>query len=183
MAKWAIKLSEFDIAYRPRTAFKAQILADFVVECTIPERTADSPTTQNPPPAWILHVDDASNMHRSGARLVLTNADGLVTEYALRFSFHASNNQAEYEALVAGIRLAKELGITHLRAFSDSQLVVEQVKGDIEARDPTMKWYLQKLQTLISSFKLFEICYIPKDENSHADLLSKLATSASDLLG
>ena len=87
-------------------------------------------------------MDGASNASGRGAGLVLTNSDGLVAEFALRFSFNISNNQAEYEALIVGVRLAKEFSIIHLRVFSDSQLVVEQVKGDFEAQDPTMKRYL-----------------------------------------
>ena len=73
---------------------------------------------------WVLHIDEASNAQGSGAEFLLTNSEGVVTEHALRFGFKASNNQAEYEALIAGLKLALELGVDRLKVFSDSQLIV-----------------------------------------------------------
>ena len=75
-----------------------------------------------------------------------------MAEYALRFSFKTSNNQAEYEALIAGLRIAKDLKVEKLRAYSDSQLVVGQAKGEFEAKDPVMAKYLQKVRELALSF-------------------------------
>ena len=95
----------------------------------------------DPGSTWVLHIDGASNAQGSGVGFLLTNSEGVVTEYALRFNFKASNNQAEYEALLAGLRVVKELGIDSLRVFSDSQLIVGQVKGEFKARDPTMAKY------------------------------------------
>ena len=65
-----------------------------------------------------------------------------MAEYALRFSFKTSNNQAEYEALIVGLRIAKDLKVDKLRAHSDSQLVVGQTRGEFEAKDPVMAKYL-----------------------------------------
>ncbi|XP_073117080.1 uncharacterized protein [Elaeis guineensis] len=142
LAKWAMRLSKFDIQYRPRPALKAQVLADFIAECP----TTDLPSGEgspvevgtpdcDPDSAWVLHIDGASNAQGSGAGFLLTNSEGVVTEHALRFDFKASNNQAEYEALVAGLKLALELGVGRLKVFSDSQLIVGQIKGEFEIRD------------------------------------------------
>ena len=95
-----------------------------------------------PENTWTLHVDGASNEQGSGAGLILKSPEGVMAEYALRFSFKTSNNQAEYEALIAGLRIAKDLKVEKLRAYSDSQLVVEQTKGEFEAKDPVMAKYL-----------------------------------------
>jgi ribonuclease HI len=73
-----------------------------------------------------LSVDGASNIRGSGARVVLEGPDGVLIEQSLRFAFKASNNQAEYEALIVGMRLAKEMEVADLRAKSDSQLVTSQ---------------------------------------------------------
>ena len=70
--------------------------------------------------AWVLHIDRASNVHGSRARLILTNFEKVITEYALRFNFKASNNQVEYEALLAGLKIIKELDIDSLKVFTDS---------------------------------------------------------------
>lgn len=86
---------------------KDQVLSDFVVELTNP---AGEQTSQ----ALVLSVDGSSNLAESGAGIVLEGSEGIVIEQSLRFEFKASNNQAEYEALIVGMRLAKEMGATTL---------------------------------------------------------------------
>ena len=105
LMKWAIELSEFDIRYKLRTAVKGHILADFIIEFTPAQSTE---TTQLAPdlPIWKLSIDGAANVQGSGAGLILTSPDGIDTEYALRFGFRASNDEAEYEAVMAGLNLA-----------------------------------------------------------------------------
>ena len=85
--------------------------------------------------------------------------------------------------LVAGLGLALELGVDQLKVFSDSQLIVGQVKGKFEARDPTMVKYHQKVKDLVAPFKYFEIFHIPRAENARADALSRLAISDYGTLG
>ena len=105
LMKWAIELSEFDIKYKPRTTVKGQILADFIIEFTLAQSTE---ATQLAPdlPIWKLSVDGAANSQGSGAGLILTSPDGIDTEYALRFGFQASNNEAEYKAVIVELNLA-----------------------------------------------------------------------------
>ena len=108
LIKGAIELSEFDIRYKPRTAIKGQILADFIMEFTL---TASTEATHLTPdlPIWRLSVDGAANALGSGAGLILTSPDGIDVEYALRFGFQASNNEAEYKAVIAGLNLAHSM--------------------------------------------------------------------------
>ena len=120
----------------------------------------------------MLHVDGASNAQECGAGLILTNFKGTMTKYALRFDFKTSNNQAEYEALLAGLKIAKELGINNLKVCIDLQLITGQIKGEFKARDPIMMKYLQKVKDLTSILKCFEIFHIPRTENTRADTLS-----------
>lgn len=89
------------------------------------------------------------------------NLEGVVAKYALWFAFKALNNPTKYEALLTGLRIAKELKVKKLRTFTNSKLVANQMKGEFEAWDLTITKYLQKVQTLISKFKSFEISYIP----------------------
>ena len=132
--------------------------------------------------AWILHVDGVSNSYESRANLILINFEVTVTEYALQFNFKALNNQTEYEVLLVGLKIAKKLGINNLKVFTDSQLITRQVKGEYEARDPTIAKYLQKVKDLTSIFGYFEIFYISKEKNARADALSQLAMTSSNLL-
>ena len=132
---------------------------------------------------WVLYIDRASNAQDNGASLILTNSEGIVIEYIFWFNFKSSNNQVEYEALLAGLKIAKELDIENLKVFTDSQLITEQVKDEFEARDPVMMKYLQKVKDLTSTLKYFEISHISRTENARADVLSRLATTSFNLLG
>ncbi|KAL0294165.1 UNVERIFIED_CONTAM: hypothetical protein Sradi_6900600 [Sesamum radiatum] len=127
MVKWVVELSEYGIEYHPRPAIKAQALVDFVVEMTAEEG-------EHKEQWWKLFVDGSSTLQGSGAGVTLETPQGDKIQYALRFSFDASNNEAEYEALLAGGRLAQAAGAKYLRAYSDSQLVVNQVNGDYETK-------------------------------------------------
>ena len=120
---------------------------------------------------WALYMDVSSNMSGAGAGLILISPEGVVAEYALRFEFSATNNRAEYEALIAGLRIARELGIDRVQVHSDSQLVVGQVNENYEAREDNMVKYLEKVKGLIPAFNSFDIRQIPRLENTRADLL------------
>ena len=110
LMKWAIELSEFNIIYKPKTAIKEQDLADFIMEFTSTELAEDTQTTPDLP-VWKLSVDGAANAQGSGAGLILTSQKGIDIEYALRFGFRASNNEAEYEAVIAGLNLAHSMEV------------------------------------------------------------------------
>ncbi|KAI5323872.1 hypothetical protein L3X38_032945 [Prunus dulcis] len=151
LMKWAIKLSQYDLLYWPKTTIKAQALADFVVEFTptakeekmvmkSKEKVDDtSPTDSNPPnDMWQLHVDGASNHKGAGAGVVIITPDGTLLEQAITLGFSASNNEVEYEALLAGLRVAKELTIKRLAIYSDSQLIMNQASGEYMAKHPRM---------------------------------------------
>nr|GEV70280.1 reverse transcriptase domain-containing protein [Tanacetum cinerariifolium] len=96
---------EHNIAYRPRTSIKGQILADFLIEMP-GENPLAAPATETQEEPWTLFTDGSSCVDGSGARLILTNPEGVEFTYALRFQFAASNNEADYEALIAGLRIA-----------------------------------------------------------------------------
>src|ERR1051325_7006097 len=170
MVSWAVELSEYEISFSPRTSIKSQSLADFMVELT--SLPGEAPTQK-----WILSVDGSSNLKGSGAGVVLEGPRGMVLEYSLRFGFSTSNNQAEYEALLAGLRLALEVGVTHLLVRTDSQLVAGQVDRSFQTKDPTLAKYVQQPVSLSRRFEVFEICHIAREENTRADLLSRLASS------
>ncbi|XP_064971643.1 uncharacterized protein LOC135616384 [Musa acuminata AAA Group] len=160
LLKWAVELGEHDIRYVPRTAIKAQAVADFIAELT---RVADGDLEQ-PPEAWILHVDGSASSKGAGAGLVLLAPDGRSFEHSLRFGFKATNNEAEYEALLAGLRLALEMQVAAIHVLTDLQLVAEQLSGGYEARDLTAK------------FPYFTLSNVPREENERADALAKLAS-------
>ena len=113
------RVSEFDIRYKPRTTIKGQVLADFIMEFTSTEPTETTQLAFDLP-IWRLSVDGAANAQGSGAGLILTSQKGIDVEYSLRFGFQASNNEAEYEAFIAGLNLAHSMEVDQLEVCSDS---------------------------------------------------------------
>ncbi|GJU40210.1 reverse transcriptase domain-containing protein, partial [Tanacetum coccineum] len=78
------------------------------------------------PDPWVLFTDGSSCIDDSGAGLIITNPERMEFTYALRFRFNATNNEAEYEALIAGLRIARQMGVQNLQANVDSKLVANQ---------------------------------------------------------
>ena len=153
LMKWTIELSEFDLRYKLKTAIKGQILADFVMEFTSTELTEDVQTTPDLP-VWKLSIDGATNAQGSGVGLILTSPGGIDIEYALNFGFRASNNKAEYEAVIAGINLAHSMEVDQLEVCSDSQLVVKKIEDTYEPNGEKMILYLKKVRELLRKFVL-----------------------------
>ncbi|KAK0603302.1 hypothetical protein LWI29_003521 [Acer saccharum] len=183
LTKWAIELSEFDVEYLPRTAIKAQAVADFVAEFTKPSiEVARMMVEQNKKVfKWQLRVDGSSNTHGSGAGVVVSTPEGDSVECALRFDFKATNNQAEYEALIAGLKVCTVLGADEVEIFSDSQVVVNQVLDEYQARDESMITYLELAKELLGRFKEYRIVHVPREENEQADALAKLASATINI--
>ncbi|KAM1879465.1 hypothetical protein ACFX14_041338 [Malus domestica] len=165
MIKWAIALGEFDISYQPKPVEKGQAVADFIADFT-------------------YHVDIVSTPKEvgCGAGLILTTPDKVAMEYAIRFKFKVSNNEAEYKALLAGLRLAKHLGVKRIDIFNDSQLMVNQVTNNFDAKDNTMAAYLAQTQLLLQHFH-YQITQIPRAANNHTDALARLASAVEDKIG
>ena len=114
-------MSEYDIQFQPQQAIKGQTLADFIMECTHSSNTEEDKQIL----LWLLFVDGASSSQGSGVGIVLIPPNGEALEYSMRFAFPSTNNVAEYEALIAGMKLVQELEVTQLIAHSDSQLIVQ----------------------------------------------------------
>ncbi|XP_057746674.1 uncharacterized protein LOC130965935 [Arachis stenosperma] len=170
MMTWSIELSQYDIRYEPRQAIKAQAMADFLVEVT-------GDPSEEMSTRWKLHVDGASNQTFGGTGIILESPIGVVYEQSVRFEFPISNNQAEYEALIGGLTLAAEVGARRLEICSDSQVVTSQVNGSYQAKDPLLQKYLEKVKSLSQKFEEVTVHHVPRERNTRADLLSKLAST------
>ncbi|GKU87836.1 hypothetical protein SLEP1_g2170 [Rubroshorea leprosula] len=174
LIKWAVELGEFEITFQQRSTIRAQALANFIVECT------PCPSTSTPEPNdWTLYVDGASSNKGSRAGALLIGLEGYRSEHALKFNFDATNNMAEYEALLLGLQLALELKISAIQVYSDSQLVVNQINSICEVVDPIMVKYIALVAELKCRFQKFCLSKIPRAENEQADSLSKFASDSS----
>src|SRR6266536_592959 len=137
VAKWAIELAPFTILYQPRTAIKSQALANFLVDWAETQYLPPAPDSTH----WRMHFDGSKMRTGLGVGIVLTSPKGDKLRYTLQIHFATSNNIAEYEALVHGLRLAKEIGICRVLCYDDLDMVVQQSYGNWDARDANMASY------------------------------------------
>ncbi|GJX30791.1 reverse transcriptase domain-containing protein [Tanacetum coccineum] len=182
LAKYAVEIGTYKISFIPRNAVKGQVLADFLSDAPDGEREDEYFQSPEVSPgiddteAWTLYTDGAASSKGSGAGLILTGPSGVEYAYALRLTFASTNNEAEYEALLAGLRIARMMNVLRIEVKVDSKLVASQINGMYEASNGSMIKYLAKARKYISEFKTFSIENIPRGNNQKADVLSKLAT-------
>ena len=103
----------------------------------------------------------------------------VVIEKSLRLDFSATNNEAEYETLLEGMAMVQRMGGKSIKLFSDSRLVVGQVRGEFKAKDERMQGYLNQVKCIQLKFDSFVLPHVPRSGNAHADSLAMLATSSA----
>ncbi|XP_074318870.1 uncharacterized protein LOC141655703 [Silene latifolia] len=182
MTKWSVHLSGYDLQFEPRTAIKSQALADFVSDfCPATRGEAEEGMLtmmgSQDGEVWTLYIDGASNARGAGVGLVLRSPKGDMIVQAIRCEFKATNNEAEYEAIILGMQMASGLKARNLRVYSDSLLVVNHVNNEYVARDSKMIAYLNIATEQKSKFRTFKITQVPRDQNVEADALATLGAT------
>jgi ribonuclease HI len=175
ISKWALELVGHNITYALRSAIKSQVLADFMAEWT----EIQTPPAKIEHETWIMYFDGLVMKEGASVGLVYISPLGMHMEYMVRLHFSASNNAAEYEALINGLRIAVELGIKRLEIRGDSELVVGQVMKHKNCVDPKMAAYCQAIRDLEGKFHSLELHHVLCDYNKAADVLAKAASSRS----
>ncbi|XP_074359640.1 uncharacterized protein LOC141699685 [Apium graveolens] len=161
MLKWAVELGQFDLEYVPRTAIKGQALADFLLKF------------------------DSEIDNKALVMLHPPRAEESLEEFPHPWwilHFYTTNNDAEYEALINGLKIALEMGVRNLITRSDSKLVVNQVNGGFKARGPRTELYLRCTQCLIGMLKEVRLECVPREKNSNADALAKMGSQQEAVL-
>ena len=166
-----MELSEYDIQYKSRLANKGQVLVDFLAEIPQPSTCPDNKNW------WTLCIDGASRHSGVGIGLLLTSPTGEKIEQAVRLGFSASNNESEYEAMIAELELTLAVGANCLFIQSDSQLVVGQVNAEFESREPRMAKYASLIKQKLSTLTTWKLEHIPRDSNERVDPLDVVAAS------
>ena len=121
---------------------------------------------------WSMHFDGSRQLEGSGAGVVLTSPKGDKLAYVLQLHFDCTNNMAEYEALLHGLRLAKEMNIKRIRCFGDSYLVAQQVSGTWDSKDVNMAAYRREVEQIAGFFSGYQVEHIDRRKNEAADALS-----------
>jgi ribonuclease HI len=182
IAKWAAELSGYHIIFEPRTTIKSQVLADFIVDWTRPITQQDEPAEK----VWTIHCDGAWCHAGAGAAAVITSPIGVKHRYAARLSFalesdRCTNNVAEYEAIILGLRKLRALGVTTCIIKTDSKVVAGQVEKEYSAKDPTLMQYLTAVRGLERQFKGFTLQHVDRARNEEDDALTKAAARGEAL--
>jgi hypothetical protein len=158
IAKWAVEIMGETISFAPRKAIKSQVLANFVAAWV----DTQLPAALIQPELWTMFFDWSLMKTGAGAGLLFISPLGKHLRYVLRLHFPASNNVAEYEALVNGLRIAIELGVRRLNARGDSQLVIDQVMKNSHCRDPKMEAYCDEVRRLEDKFYGLELNHVAR---------------------
>jgi ribonuclease HI len=177
ISKWAVELEALSINFKPRTAIKSQALVDFMAEW----RDNQIPTPVDKLEHWTMYFDRSLKLDGGGARVLFISLRGEQLKYVLQILWEVSNNEAEYEALLHGLRLAISLGIKRLLVYGDSLLVVQQVNKQWDCNKETMDAYVQEVPKLENKFSGLEVYHVIREHNIGADILSKLGSTRAQV--
>jgi ribonuclease HI len=177
ISKWAVELGALSIDFKPRTAINSQALVDFMAEW----RENQVPTPVDKPQHWTMYFDGSLKLDGGDAWVLLISPRGEQLKYVLQILWAVSNNEAEYEALLHGLRLAIALGIKRLLVYGDSLLVIQQVNKEWDCNKETMDAYVQEVRKLESKFSGLEVHHVLREHNVGADTLSKLGSTRAQV--
>ena len=169
MAKWVMLLSEFDIQYIDRKAIKGQVIADQLAEAPlvdayplIMEFPDEHLCVIEEQPMWKLYFDGSYTSHGSGAGILFVTPQGDYIPKSFKLGFLCTNNIAEYEALILGLRTAIQWNITELQVFGDSQLIIKQVLDEYQTKDDKLLPYKELVNRLKEHFLKLQFTQIPR---------------------
>jgi ribonuclease HI len=170
IGKWAYALVEYDLAYQPLRSMKGQVVADFIVDHTIDVGHLVDCVQLKP---WGLYFDGSVCSKGQGAGCVIIFPSGVYIDLSIRLEFACTNNQVEYESLLHGLEYMRDSGTRDVDVFGDSNLFVQQIRGDSQCLDGVLNSYWDRCLDIIKVFDTSSIKYIPRVENSWANRLAQ----------
>ncbi|XP_076890101.1 uncharacterized protein LOC143541049 [Bidens hawaiensis] len=179
IAKWSVKLSAYDLVYEPRAAINSQALADFVTDFSSDiQQEANWKVQQldQDKGKWILFTNGASSQG-VGLGIILKSSQGGIIPQAIKCDFQATNNEAEYEALILGLQLSKDLEVKIIHVFMDSLLLANHFNGSYAVRSEKLTEYMHIVKNLAEKSDSFIIEQVPREENAEADALANLGST------
>jgi ribonuclease HI len=177
ISKWAVELGALNIDFKPQTAIKSQALVDFMAEW----RENQLPTPTERPKHWVMYFDGSLKLEGAGAGVLLISPTGEQLKYVLQIFWKVYNNEAEYEALLHGLRLVASLGIKRLLVYGDSAVVINQVNKSWDRNKENMDTYYLEVRKLENKFYGLEFHHVVRDNNVAADILSKLGSTPAQV--
>ena len=183
LAKWVMLLSEFDIQYVDRKAIKGQAIADHLADAPLIDAyplVMEFPDEHicliEEQPPWQLYFDGSYTSHGSGAGILLVTPQGDYIPKSFKLQFPTTNNIAEYEALIAGLKITIEWNITELEVFGDSQLIIKQVLDEYQTKDDKLLPYKELVDKLAQHFTKIQFNQVPRVQNKAADAMATIGS-------
>ncbi|XP_019261970.1 PREDICTED: uncharacterized protein LOC109239833 [Nicotiana attenuata] len=184
LVRWYLQFQQFKIVHIPQKAVKGQALADFLAVHPIPddwELTDELPDEDamviEVQPPWKMYFDGAAHREGAGAGVVFVTSQGEVLPYSFTLTQHWTNNVAEYQALILGLKMAVDMRQLQLHIYGDSELVINRLLGSYEVKKPELRPYHGYAQKLIGWLGNVTLQHVPRKENKKADALSALAST------
>jgi ribonuclease HI len=178
ISKWVVKLGALNIDFKPPTTIKSQALVDFMAEW----RENQLPTPTERQEHWAMYFDGSFKLEGAGVGVLLISPTGEQLKYVLQIFWKVSNKEAEYEALLHGLRIAASLGIKRLLVYDDSAVVINQVNKSWDRNKENMDAYCLEVRKLENKFYGLEFHHVVRDNNVAADVLSKLGSTRAQVL-
>jgi ribonuclease HI len=170
---WGIELSPLDITYEKQKAIKSQVLPDFTTEWLELQNTGPPDLSS----VWTMYFDGSKRVQGAAAGVIMISPQGDKLKYVLRMSIpQASNNEAEYEALLHGMKMAKACGATRLKIFGDSNFIVQQVMNMCDTISDNMTAYRNLYYYLEGTFDGCEVSHVSRASNEEADNLANIGS-------
>jgi ribonuclease HI len=175
--KWEVEHGALNIDFKPRTNIKSLPLDDFMAEW----QENQLPTPIERPEHWMMYFDGSLKLEGAGAGVLLISPKGEQLMYILQIFWKVSNNEAEYEAPLHGLRLAISLGIKRLLVYGDSTMVINQVNKSWHRDKENMDAYCLEVRKLENKFYGLEFHHLARDNNAAVDVLSKLGSTRAQV--
>jgi ribonuclease HI len=172
IGKCAAELNELVIDFVHRSSIQSQTLADFIANWTPSPQDEATPSNEV---VWTVFCDGSWGSFGAGAAAIIVSPSKVRTSYAAKLQFQCTNNIAEYEALLLGLRKLKAMGVRRAVLKSDSQVITGQVDKSSKVKNPGLEKYYDMVRRMESSFEGFSVKNIPRLDNEHANMLAKSA--------
>ncbi|CAM8989514.1 unnamed protein product [Rhodiola kirilowii] len=184
LAKWAMLLKQYELVFVPQRATKGQAIADFFADHPVPaewEFSIDLPGEDifyiDVLPPWQMFFDGAARRDGAGAGVVFVSPENHLLPFSFTLTQLCSNNMAEYQALLLGLQMARQIRVDEMDIYGDSQLVINQVLGEYEVRKDDLIPYHRHATQLLNEFDSISIGHVPRSANKLADALANLAAN------
>ncbi|CAJ2637090.1 unnamed protein product [Trifolium pratense] len=172
IGRWALALSEYSLSYKPLKAIKGQIVADFIVD----HSAIESPQNYIALEPWTLYFDGSRHQHGTRIGILIISPQKIPTKFKYRINGICSNNEAEYEALIAGLEILLSLGAKDIKIKGDSELVLKQLTKEYKCIKEHLIRYFVIANALLKRFDSIDIEHVPRIENQEANDLAQIAS-------